>query len=191
MAWLRLTADLSAQATVRKVEQRFGLQGFARLVKILELLAASPYRDACVIELPPSDWLEALQIGRSDLDAFLAYLAAANWLTLDTSEEQGAPLRVTLLQVGALLPTAVDPQLFDMACQSAAWCIAELGPPPELTKDPYNQQLFRRWCASNVTVLEAHDAVQAAIAKQNSLSPSALHDELQVIRRKRLEKARA
>jgi hypothetical protein len=38
---------------------------------------------------------------------------------------------------------------------------------------------------------EAADAVQAAIAKQNSLSPSALHDEMQLIRRARLEKARA
>lgn len=132
-----------------------------------------------------------MQIGRSDFDAFLAYLAAANWLTVDAGEEPGAPLRVTLLQVGALLPTAVDPQLFNKACQWAAWCVAELGMPPDLTKDPYTQQLFRRWCASNVTVLEMHDAVQAAIAKQSSLSPSALHDELQLIRRQRLEKARA
>lgn len=191
MTWLRLPADLSTQTTVRKVEQRFGLPGFARLVKLLELLAASPYRDACVIELAASDWLEALQIGRADFDAFLAYLAAANWLTVDTSEEPGAPLRVTLLQAGALLPTALDPQLFTKACQWSAWCVAELGMPPALTKDPYNQQLFRRWCASNVTVLEAADAVQAAIAKQNSLSPAALHDELQLIRRARLDKARA
>lgn len=191
MSWVRLPADFSAQVTVRKVEQRFGLIGFARLVKLLELLAASPARDLCVIELAPSDWLEALQIGRSDLDAFLLYLSTANWLTYDAGEEPGAPLRVTLLQAGSLLPSAEDPQLYTKACQWAAWCTAELGMPPDLTKNPYTQQLFRRWCASNVTVLEMQGAVQAAIAKQGSLGASALHDELQLIRRQRLEEARA
>lgn len=188
--WVRLPAGLSAQTVARKVEQRFGLAGFARLVKVLELLAASDYRDAGVIELPASDWLEALQLNRIDLDAFLAYLAAANWLHIDAIEP-GQPLRVTLLQAGALLPTAEDPQLFTKACQWAVWCVAELGMPPDLTKDPYTQQLYRRWCASNVTVSEMQTAVQAAIAKQSSLGASVLHEELQQVRRQRLEKAKA
>lgn len=190
MQWLRLPADLSAQVIARKVEQRFGLQGFARLVKVLELLAASPYRDACVIELPASDWLDALAIGRADFDEFLTYLAKADWLTVEQADEPGAPLRVTLLQVGDLLPGAGELKLFTKACQWQAWCVAELGMPKDATTDPYVQQLFRRWCASNVTVTEADEAVAAAIAKQASLHPSALHAELQAIRAARLEKAK-
>jgi hypothetical protein len=189
--WLRLPADLSAQTIARKVEQRFGLPGFARLVKILELLAASPYRDSALIELPASDWLDALVMGRAEFDEFFTYLTAADWLTLEQGAEPGAPLRVTLLQVGDLLPGAGDLNLFTKPCQWQAWCIAELGMPKEATTDPYVQQLFRRWCASNVTVTEAGEAVQAAIAKQNSLHPTALHTELQAIRAARLERARA
>ena len=191
MLWVRLPGDLSAQPLMRKVEQRFGLAGYARLVKLLELLAASPFRDSCLIEMPASDWFEALRCGREEFDAFLAYLAAANWLTIEQDAETGAPLRVTLLLADSLLPTADDPQLYTKPCQWAAWCVAELGMPQSLTTDPYNQQLYRRWCASNVTILEMQAAVQNAVSRQNSLSPQVLHEELQVIRRQRLDKAKA
>lgn len=190
MSWVKLPADLSAQPLARKVEQRFGLVGFARLVKLLELLAASAERDACVIALPASDWEEALQVGRADLDTFLAYLEAAGWLSRDQGAEPGAPLRVTLLQAETLLPAATDPQLFSRANQWAQWCTAELGMPPGVTSDPYTLQLFRRWCASNVTLDEMQEAVQLAIAKHNSLKPTDLHEMLQAVRRTRLERAR-
>jgi hypothetical protein len=186
-----LAGDLSNQPLTRKVEQRFGLPGFARLVKLLELLAASPCRDAGLIEMPVSDWLEALRCGREEFDTFLAYLTAANWLTVEQDAEAGAPLRVTLLLAESLLPTADSPQLYTKPCQWAAWCVVELGMPPSLSTDPYNQQLYRRWCASNVTTLEMQAAVHNAVKGKNSLSPQVLHEELQLIRRQRLDKARA
>lgn len=190
MRWLKLPAGLSASVIARKVEQRFGLPGFARLIKILELLAASPARAAGQIELPPSDWLEALGMGPAELDEFLAYLAAADWLTLEQGAERGAPLRVTLLQVAALLPGPTEIGLPTEPHQWQAWCIAELGMPHASTQDPYVQQLFRRWCASNVTLAEAEAAALAAAKVRQSLHPQDLHGELQRIRAARLERAK-
>jgi hypothetical protein len=71
------------------------------------------------------------------------------------------------------------------------WCETELNMRREVTSDPLTQALFRRWCASNVTVTEMIQACDEAAPSNPQLTPSVLHAQLQAVRRVRLEKAKA
>ena len=187
MPALNLPCDFSGLPIVLKVEQRFGLAGYARLIKLLELFAASPLRDAGVIELPVSDWGDALQAGPHDVTTFLAYLAKADWLTVEQSEEPGAPLRVTLTTFAEFLPPLELPKIAD---QWRRWFEFELSMPPLLGKDPYTQDLFRRWCATNVTIEEMELAIELARNANTAASPPALHEFLKTVRNTKIERAR-
>jgi len=187
MTPFNLPAQFSALPIVLKVEQRFGLAGFARLIKLLELFACSPSREVGTIELPISDWGDALQVGPQDLGSLLDYLAKADWLTLEQGEESGAPLRVTLTDYATFLPPLELPKIAD---QWRRWFEFELNMPPLLGKDPYTQDLFRRWCASNVTIEEMELAVELARTANTAPSPPALHEFLKTVRNTKLERAR-
>jgi hypothetical protein len=189
MTWAKLAGDFSAQPVARKVEQRFGLAGFARVVKILELLACSTDAASGVVSMPASDWLDVLQCGRLELDEFLRFLEKAGWLTVG-GDEPGAPLAVTVTNAAAFLPDATDPQLFTRADQWRAWCSVELAAPQWLLDDAATQRLFRIWCAVNVTTAEMLDAVKAAIDAKGDVGPATLHEQLNIIRRARLERAK-
>jgi hypothetical protein len=190
MTWARLSGAFSAQVAVRKVEQRFGLAGFARMVKLIELLATSAERSTGRVTMRASDWLDALQIGRQELDEFLAFLQAAGWLSVEQGADPAAPLSVTLANAALYLPANDGPQLFVDPVQWGDWCAVELSFPNWLIRDPHTQGLFRRWCASNVTTGEMVEAAKAAVAASAQLSPSELHEQLQAIRRQRIEQAR-
>lgn len=190
MTWAKLAGDFSAQPVARKVEQRFGLAGFARMVKILELLACSPNAATGIVSMPASDWLDAMQCYRHELDEFLRFLQAAGWLVFAQDEAAGAPLVVTVTNAAALLPTAADPQLFTTAAQWRDWCSVELAFPAWLLDDQSTQRLFRLWCAVNVTTEELLQAVAAAIDTKGDPSPATIHDQLNVLRRARLAKAK-
>ena len=187
MLSLNLPSNFSALPIVHKVEQRFGVAGFARLIKLLELFAASPSRNAGVIALPISDWLDALQVGPQDLGFLLDYLAKAEWVTLEQGEEPGSPLRVTLVNFADFLPPLELPKVAD---QWRCWFEIELSMPPLLGKDPYTQDLFRRWCASNVTIEEMELAIELARKASTAPSPPALHDFLKTVRNTKIERAR-
>jgi len=182
-----LPANFSALPIVLKVEQRFGSAGFARLIKLLELFASSPSRDAGVIELPVSDWVDALQAGPHDVAVLLDYLSKDGWLSQEQADEPGAPLRITLTYFAEFLPPLELPKHAD---QWRRWFEYELSMPPLLGKDPYTQELFRRWCASNVTVEDMELAIELARKANTAPSPPALHDFLKTVRNTKLERAR-
>lgn len=190
MSWARLPADFSAWTLSRKVKQRFGLQGFARLVCLVELLAGSPERDAGRVSLPLADWRDALECGDADLFGFLNYLSAADFLGAVDQSAAGGPLVVVISNPSPFLPGSADPALFRKPCEWATWCEVELGFPPAVLVDPYTQQLFRRWVAVNVTTEEMTEAAQQAIATEQSLSPAALNGALAKLRADRLERAK-
>lgn len=187
MLSLSLPPNFSALPIALKVEQRFGLAGFARLVKLLELLTASPSRDAGVIELPVSDWVDALQAGPHDVAVLLDYLSKDGWLSQEQADEPGAPLRITLSRFEDFLPPLDRPKVAD---QWRLWFEIELSMPPLLGKDPYTQDLFRRWCASNVTIEEMELAIELARKANTAASPTALHEYLKTVRNTKLERAR-
>jgi len=190
MSWLRLSGSLSAESVVINLERRFGLIGYARLLKMLELLAVSPAREEGVVSMPLSDWLDALQAPHDELFTFLNALRQSSWLSYSHGDDPGSPLVVDFLQADNFLPEST-PILLQSGEQWAFWCETELNMPRHVTGDPYTQQLFRRWCASNVTVTEMHAACEAATkGGVVSLRPDSLHAHLQAIRGDRLKKAR-
>lgn len=182
----------------KKLEQRFGLIGLARLLKLGELVTERLPADG-----PPSvvlawgDFLTELSCNQEQAVEFLAYCGHAG--VLDQATEDGR-LRLTL--VGELasrlrpvaptpLPQASGRQLFDTDKQWATWFKDELSCPPYLANDPLTRQLFRRWCATNVSVDEIEAATERALQAGEAPHPAVLHDYLKAIRQTKIERALA
>lgn len=184
---LNLGGGFSARPEVRKVEQKFGLAGMARMVKLLELLEQSPARDVGVVELALSDWQEALQQGSTLLMPFLVYLAQAGWLSFEQLESSGtSPLRVTITNHRQYLfasPLYVDP------AQWQGWFAAELSTPEAVTGAAETLILFKRWCATNVTTTEVEAAIELAIQARQAPTPGVLHEHLKTVRKLKIEQA--
>ena len=189
MPSLNLPFGFSGSALVRRVEKCYGLSGFARLLKLLELLGTNDLAMRGVVPLPKSDWLDQLQASSDELYDFLGFLTKSGWLTYSEGDEPGAPLVVHFLKADDFLPYA-EPLLFAAAEQWVFWCETELNMRREVTAAPESQALFRRWCASNVTVTEMLQACEEAAPGNRELSPAVLHVQLQAVRRARLEKAK-
>ncbi|NKF30436.1 hypothetical protein HER21_28620 [Pseudomonas sp. BGM005] len=190
MPMISLPANFSAQPVVSRVQHRFGLAGYARLVKMLELLGSNDPAGGGVVPLPKSDWVAALQVTAEELHEFLSFLARGGWLSYSEGDEPGAPLVVHFLKADEFLPYA-EPLLFSAPDQWVFWCETELNMRREVTSDPASQALFRRWCASNVTVAEMLQACEEAAPQHDQLTPSVLHAQLQAVRRERLDKAKS
>lgn len=190
MPALNLPSGFSTSVVARRVENRYGLAGFARLIKLLEILASSDTASGGIVPLPRSDWSGALGVSDEELYDYLGALMRFGWLTFSEGAEPGAPLVVVFCQADDYLPRA-EPLLFTSPDQWAFWCETELNMRREVAGDPLTLGLFRRWCASNVTVTEMHQACEEAAPHNAELTPSVLHAQLQSVRRARLEKARA
>jgi len=156
------------------------------LVKLLELLAGYDPAAAGVLTMTSAAWCEWLNASPGELRQFLEHLGRSGWLRY--SQEDGV-ITVDLLKADDFLPGPA-PVLFTDPGQWLFWCETELNMPRHVSGDPYTLQLFRRWCASNVTVTEMLQACELASQGQPDLSPPALHRHLQAVRRLRLEQAK-
>lgn len=180
---------LSDMVIGRKVEQRFGLLGLARLLKLVELVVerADGSFTAPSAVVAWGDFLSALHCNQEDAGEFLSYCDHAR--VLDRGNEDGR-LRLTL--VGELVTRLVPPdapplaagarQLFESDKQWAEWFKADLNCPPYLVNEPATRQLFRRWCANNVTTDEVEAATERAIKAGEAPRPAILHDHLKALR---------
>lgn len=186
MSWVRLPAGLSAAGPAASLERAFGLPGYARLVKLLELLAGHEHAAAGVLTMTAAAWCEWLSASPGELRQFLEHLGRSGWLRY--SQDDGS-ITVDLLKADDFLPGPAI-VLFTDPAQWVFWCETELNMPRHVSSDPYTQQLFRRWCASNVTVTEMLQASELAMQGQPDLSPAALHRHLQAVRGLRLEQAK-
>lgn len=186
---------LSGMVIGRKVEQRFGLLGIGRLLKLVELVIerADGSRAAPTAVVAWGDFLAALHCNQEDAGEFLTYCDHAR--VLDRGDEDGR-LRLTL--VGELVARFAPPDapakaigerlLFSTDKQWAEWFKSDLNCPPFLLNDSATRQLFRRWCATNVTVDEVEAATERAIKASEAPHPAVLHDHLKALR---LDKLRA
>lgn len=180
---------LSGMVIGRKVEQRFGLLGLARLLKLVELVMdrVDGSRAAPTAVVAWGDFLAALHCNQEDAGEFLAYCDHAR--VLDRGDEDGR-LRLTLVGelVTRLVPAEAPPlaagarQLFDSPKQWAEWFKADLNCPPYLVNDPSTRQLFRRWCVNNITTDEVEAATERAIKAGEAPYPAILHDHLKALR---------
>ncbi|MEH6353834.1 hypothetical protein [Pseudomonas sp. 3JA] len=193
--FLKVTG-LSALVVVRKVEQRFGFAGYARLVKLLELISAcGPVAEGEPIALPWADVLESLQAGDMHAREFLSYCEEAKALRVTRDAGQllvtlGGELVALMASAPVVPAVAAGPVLFETDDQWAEWFAADLNCPPYLANDAATRYLFRRWCATNVTVAEVEAAVELAIKAKEAPLPAALHDYLKTVRNTKIERAR-
>lgn len=180
---------LSEMVIGRKVEQRFGLLGLARLLKLIELVTERADRE---VSTPTAlvawgDFLTALQCNQEDAGEFLSYCDHAR--VLDRGDEEGR-LRLTLVGelVARLVPAdspaiiAGSRQLFVTDKQWAEWFKSDLNCPPYLVNDSSTRQLFRRWVVTNVTTDEVEAATERAIKAGEAPHPAVLHDHLKNLR---------
>ncbi|MFJ7111285.1 hypothetical protein ACIQU2_27470 [Pseudomonas sp. NPDC098740] len=188
---------LSEMVIGRKIEQRFGLLGLGRLLKLVELVVVRADRSTTAPGLSAvmawGDFLAALSCNQEDAGEFLSYCDHAR--VLDRGDE-GGRLRLTL--VGELVARLIPPDapaqavgerlLFNTDKQWVEWFKSDLNCPPYLLNDSATRQLFRRWCVTNVTVDEVEAATERAIKAGEAPHPAVLHDHLKALR---LDKLRA
>lgn len=183
-------SNLSDQVLVRKVEQRFGLAGYARLCKVFELVA----QGNGVASHSRSDWVDVLQCDGVALDGFLSYCVQAGGLETSQSDGANGLLSIRVVEREALCPSVVpgiaSSVLPRKADEWVAWCRTELNLPGWQLHEASTRRMFARWCAVNVTTEEAARAIEAAGAA-GEVSPAAIHDHLNILRRERVAQARA
>lgn len=184
--------SLSSTVIGRKIEQRFGLIGIARLLKLAELVVsrADPQSKQFVGVIAWGDFNAALQFSQQESLDFLAFCDHAR--VVDRGRD-GERLRLTLVgELATLLadqPVSIEPcTLFRSEQQWADWFASDLNCPPYLRNDPATRRLFRHWCASNVTVDEIEAAAVRATNAGEAPHPAVLHDQIKAMR---LEKIRA
>ena len=177
--------QFSQHPVAQAVTKRLGLLGFARLVKIVEECT-----DSGQVAMSWSDWLSTLECTRDQFDGLLACLAKLGVCTASQAEGVSAPLMLTLGAPLHFLLAKPDPAtvILTTAAQWAEWLAVELAAPNWLLSDPASQELFRRWCASNVSLAEMCQAAELA-AKVPDVTPVGLHEKWKEIRAKRVAQA--
>lgn len=193
-AFLNL-AGLSGLVIVRKIEQRFGMGGFGRLVKLLELVGeAAPSAGDDPAAVAWADVIESLQADELKACEFLTYCEKAG--ALRATRDEGRLQVVLCGELGALMASAPmalvasGPVLFESEEQWASWFAADLNCPPHLTSEVQTRRLFLRWCATNVTVAEVEAAIELAVADKRAPLPAVLHEYLKTVRNNKIERAR-
>lgn len=185
---------LSVSGTVvgRKVEQRFGLLGLARLLKLTELVAsrADPAGRRIAAVVAWGDFAAALQCAQAEANEFLTYCDHAR--VIDQGRD-GERLRLTLVgELAEFMAEPVPPEpprLFESEQQWADWFAEDLNCPPYLRNDPATRRLFRRWCAVNVTVAEVEAAAIRATSAGTAPHPAALQDHIRALREEKIKAA--
>lgn len=182
---------ISDWVITRKLEQRFGLIGVARLLKLVELVAerldAAAKAPSAVLAW--GDFMSALHCDGETAGDFLSFCDHAR--VLDRGNDEGR-LRLTLLGelaacfAGAEAVEVERREVFTTAKQWSEWFAFDLNCPPYLANDPYTKKIFERWCITNVAVDEVQAAVERAIQRGEAPQPAVLHDHLKALRLDRL-----
>ncbi len=172
-----------ADPVVMTVRARLGIIGVGRLVMILSLSGPAG------ASLGYGEWLGLLQATEPEYELLVAVLRELEIFTTHATEH---PARVRFEPGPAWAPVWAAQSghltLMPDAAAWAAWCESELAMPGWLLDAPETKALFRRWCASHVTVGEATEAVLRAVAT-GDVSPSTLHHHLAALRKQALHKA--
>ncbi|WP_133295905.1 hypothetical protein [Pseudomonas sp. AFG_SD02_1510_Pfu_092] len=177
----------------RKVEQRFGLSGLARLFKLAELITDRADNGAKRLSavIAWGDLLRALQCDQASTQEFLTYCDHAR--VVDRKNE-GERVRLSLVgELASLLagpdPAASSRTLFDREEQWAEWFAADLNLPPHLRNEPETRRVFRLWCASNVTIDEVEAAAIRATTAREAPHPHVLHTHIKALRQEKIRAA--
>lgn len=86
MKWFQHNVDASDGETVKRIERKFGLEGYARWFKLLEKIARKmDETDRCSATYPVEDWATFLKCKRNKLETFLESLAEVSEISLKRS----------------------------------------------------------------------------------------------------------
>lgn len=180
-----LACDASAA-----IEQHFALVGFARYVKALALVASEGKQGR--VALSWEAWAVALAAQPEALSEFFNYCQEHGVFTVEDDGEQvalGCPALAQVASDEAAPVAKASPLLFTHSDEWVAWFKEEMAYPPKIANRAENVRVFRRWCASNVTVEEMNTAVQLTIKAGTGLGTPALHGHLQALRAQRIKEA--
>lgn len=186
-------ASMSASKAVVDIEAHFALVGYARYLKVLELVAdeadGSDARRA--VTLSWDAWAASLAGEQDVLAEFFAFCHEHGVFEVEDDGERAtvACLDLVLSRTESAPVPPRDETLFTHHDQWVAWFIDDLSFPPKMANSPDNIRMFRRWCASNVTVGEMSAAVQKTIEAGTGLGAPALHGHLQALRAQRIKEA--
>lgn len=174
--------QFSVTSTAQSVIKMLGMGGFGRLIRVLE-----DCTDNGQLALSWSDWLSMLECNRDQFDAWLSTVVELGAFTVSQGEGMSAPLMLTLGQPLRFLLAHPDPAsvVFTTAAQWSDWMTLELAAPARVVTDPASQELFRRWCASNVSLAEIQQAAERA-ALAHDVSPVGLHEQWKTVRTERV-----
>jgi len=183
MTRLLQNSAVTADPVLMTVHDRLGILGLGRLVTILSVSGPAGASMGYI------EWLGLLQASPAEWDLLVTVLRELEVFTTHATDH---PARIRFEPGPAWAPVwdakPAHLTLMPNAAAWAAWCESELAMPGWLQSDPHTQALFRRWCASHVTVGEATEAVLLATAA-GDLSPATLHHHLASLRKQALHKA--
>lgn len=182
-------ASLACDAATA-IEQHFSLVGFARYVKVLSLVASAG--DGGGVTLSWEAWAASLAAQPEALSEFFNYCQEQGVFTVEDDGEQvalGCPSLLQEVSSEPAKPSVATPLLFTHPDEWVSWFIEEMAYPPKIANRADNVRMFRRWCASNVTVDEMNTAVQLTIKAGTGLGTPALHGHLQALRAQRIKEA--
>lgn len=92
MKWFKHLADASASELISEVEALYGLEGYARYFKILEVVAGKmDHTNRCEVAYPWQKWQEILRGKRGRLTTFLTFLQERGAITFreENAEKPG------------------------------------------------------------------------------------------------------
>ncbi len=187
-------AELSLSKAVADIEAHFALVGYARYLKVLELIAAEAGGNdgRHAVTLSWDAWAVSLSGEPDVLTEFFAFCQDHGVFDVEDDGEKATVTCSDLMLNGAEPspgPRPTEQTLFTDSDQWVEWFIEELAYPPKIARKADNVRMFRRWCASNVTVGEMCAAVQKTIEAGTGLGTPALHGHLQALRAQRLKEA--
>ncbi|MET4696987.1 hypothetical protein [Endozoicomonas lisbonensis] len=208
MKWFRHHCDLSQSDFVKNLQTEYGLNGYARYIKTLELVAGRMTEaDQCDLTLTWAEWEQKLAGKRRQLQAFFEFCHEKQAFIVEATEQHlktkcpellnlrdfhSKNLQATGKKTPSSAPkTSVNPvQLFTSADEWAQWFRRELSYTERKANSAENQRQFRLWIASNVTTEEVCQAVDIAIGAGSGIEATDLHTLVAQIRKQKLEEAK-
>ena len=177
--------QFSQHPVARLIDKRLGMMGFARLVRIIEECT-----DSGQAAMARSDWFGALHCSPDEFDELLAVLDQAEAFKASQADGEYALLMLSMGPRLSPLLAKPDPStvIHTDPAQWAEWMRVELAAPNWLLTDPASVELFRRWCATNVSLAEIQAAAERA-AQSHDMKPVGLHEQLKKIRAERIAQA--
>ncbi|KEQ11308.1 hypothetical protein GZ77_26245, partial [Endozoicomonas montiporae] len=200
--------DVSSRDFIKTLQNEYGLNGYARYIKVLELVAGRMTEaDQCDLTLTWAEWEQKLAGKRRQLQMFFEFCHERGVFIIEVTGQHlktKCPELLNLrdfhtknLQAAGKKTPSLAPQtsentnqLFTSADEWAQWCTGELSYTERKVNSAENQRQFRLWVASNVTTDEVCQAVDIAISAGTGIEATDLHKLVAQIRKQKLEEAK-